>query len=99
MRILFLVLLLANLAFFAWDRYLRAPLDVRERIRQVEITPEKIRVLGPPVVTKAESEPAKAEKEAVAAKPAKEFEARWGDSDGFVRASFKSLWGHYSPDA
>lgn len=37
--------------------------------------------------------------EAVAAKPAKEFEARWGDSDGFVRASFKSLWGHYSPDA
>jgi hypothetical protein len=76
MRILFLILLLANLAFFAWDRYLRAPVDVRERIRQVEITPEKIRVLGPPVVTKAESEPAKAEKEALAAKPAACLE--WG---------------------
>ena len=37
--------------------------------------------------------------EAVAAKPAKEFEAKWGDSDVFVRASFKSLWGHYAPDA
>lgn len=37
--------------------------------------------------------------EAVAAKPAKEFEAQWGDSDLFVRTSFKSLWGHYAPDA
>jgi len=37
--------------------------------------------------------------EAVAAKPAKEFEAQCGNSDVFVRASFKSLWGHYSPDA
>lgn len=37
--------------------------------------------------------------EAVAAKPAKEFEAHWGNSDVFVRASFKSLWGHYAPDA
>lgn len=37
--------------------------------------------------------------EAVAAKPAKEFEAKWGNPDVFVRASFKSLWGHYAPDA
>jgi glyoxylase-like metal-dependent hydrolase (beta-lactamase superfamily II) len=31
--------------------------------------------------------------------PAKEFEAQWGDSKAFVLASFRSLWGHYSPDA
>ena len=37
--------------------------------------------------------------EVVAEKPAKEFEEKWGNSDAFVRASFKSLWGHYSPDA
>ncbi|MEY2852947.1 MAG: hypothetical protein RL030_79 [Pseudomonadota bacterium] len=37
--------------------------------------------------------------EVVAQKPAKEFEEKWGDSDAFVRASFKSLWGHYAPDA
>ncbi len=37
--------------------------------------------------------------EVVAAKPAKDLEAQWGDSDVFVRASFKSLWGHYAPDA
>ena len=37
--------------------------------------------------------------EVVAMKPAKEFEAQWGDSDVFVKASFKSLWGHYAPDA
>ncbi len=37
--------------------------------------------------------------EAVAAKPAQEFEAKWGNPDVFVRASFKSLWGHYAPDA
>jgi len=30
---------------------------------------------------------------------AKEFEARMGDSKAFVIASFKSLWGHYAPDA
>ena len=70
MRTLFLVLLLANLAFFAWDRYLRAPLDVRERIRQIEITPEKIRVLGPPAETKAEPASGKGDKEIVSAKPA-----------------------------
>jgi cyclase len=31
--------------------------------------------------------------------PAKEFEAQFGDSRAFVLASFKSLWGHYAPDA
>ncbi len=37
--------------------------------------------------------------EAYASGPAKEYEAQWGDSQQFVLASFKSLWGHYSPDA
>jgi len=37
--------------------------------------------------------------EAVAAGPAKEFEARMGHSDEFVRRSFESLWGYLSPDA
>lgn len=37
--------------------------------------------------------------EVVAAKPAQEFEAQWGASDTFVNAAFKSLWGHYAPDA
>lgn len=48
MRILFLLLLLANLAFFAWDRYLRAPVSPEERIRQVQMTPEKIKLLKEP---------------------------------------------------
>lgn len=46
MRALFLILVLGNLAFYAWDRYLRVPVEVDARIRQVEITPEKIRILG-----------------------------------------------------
>jgi glyoxylase-like metal-dependent hydrolase (beta-lactamase superfamily II) len=37
--------------------------------------------------------------EAYASAPAKEFEAQWGDSRAFVLASFRSLWGHYAPDA
>lgn len=37
--------------------------------------------------------------EAYESGPAKEFEAQWGDSKRFVIASFKSLWGHYAPDA
>lgn len=37
--------------------------------------------------------------EALETAPAKEFEAQWGDSRAFVIASFKSLWGHYAPDA
>jgi hypothetical protein len=45
MRLLFLLFVLANLAFFAWDRYLRAPVSAEQQIRQVEITPEKIRLV------------------------------------------------------
>jgi cyclase len=37
--------------------------------------------------------------EAVAAKPAKEYEARMGDPDLFIRRSFESLWAYLSPDA
>jgi cyclase len=37
--------------------------------------------------------------EAYASAPAKEYEAQWGDSKTFVIAAFKSLWGHYAPDA
>jgi glyoxylase-like metal-dependent hydrolase (beta-lactamase superfamily II) len=37
--------------------------------------------------------------EAYASAPAKEYEAQWGDSRSFVLASFRSLWGHYAPDA
>ena len=48
MRTFFLLLVLGNLAFFAWQRYLRAPVDAEAHIRQVQITPEKIRLIGPP---------------------------------------------------
>jgi len=37
--------------------------------------------------------------EAYATGPAKEYEGQWGDSRTFVLASFRSLWGHYAPDA
>ena len=37
--------------------------------------------------------------EAVAAQPAKEFEAKMGNPDEFVRRAFESLWGYLSPDA
>jgi cyclase len=37
--------------------------------------------------------------EGVEAKPAKEFEARMGNSDEFIRRSFESLWAYLSPDA
>jgi cyclase len=37
--------------------------------------------------------------EAVAAQPAKEFEAQMGNADEFVRRSFESLWAYLSPDA
>src|SRR5262245_18575846 len=46
MRAVFLIFILANIAFFAWDRYLRMPVDADALIRQVEITPEKIRIVG-----------------------------------------------------
>jgi glyoxylase-like metal-dependent hydrolase (beta-lactamase superfamily II) len=37
--------------------------------------------------------------EAVAAQPAKEFAARMGNPDEFVRRAFESLWAYLSPDA
>jgi glyoxylase-like metal-dependent hydrolase (beta-lactamase superfamily II) len=37
--------------------------------------------------------------EGVAAKPAKEYEAKMGDADEFIRRSFESLWAYLSPDA
>ncbi len=38
-------------------------------------------------------------REAVEAKPAKEFEAKMGNPDEFIRRSFESLWAYLSPDA
>jgi glyoxylase-like metal-dependent hydrolase (beta-lactamase superfamily II) len=37
--------------------------------------------------------------EAVEAKPAKEFEAKMGNPDEFIRRSMESLWAYLSPDA
>jgi glyoxylase-like metal-dependent hydrolase (beta-lactamase superfamily II) len=37
--------------------------------------------------------------EAVQAKPAKEYEARMGNSDEFIRRAFESQWAYLSPDA
>jgi glyoxylase-like metal-dependent hydrolase (beta-lactamase superfamily II) len=37
--------------------------------------------------------------EAVQAKPMREYEARMGNSDEFVRRAFESLWAYLSPDA
>lgn len=37
--------------------------------------------------------------EAYATGPASEYEAQWGDSRPFVLAAFRSLWGHFAPDA
>lgn len=37
--------------------------------------------------------------EGVAAKPAKEYEAKMGNADEFIRRSFESLWAYLSPDA
>lgn len=38
-------------------------------------------------------------KEALAAKPAQQFEAAMGPSDAFVERAFQSLWAYLSPDA
>jgi hypothetical protein len=38
-------------------------------------------------------------REAVEARPTKEFDDRMGNSDEFVRRAFESLWGYLSPDA
>jgi glyoxylase-like metal-dependent hydrolase (beta-lactamase superfamily II) len=37
--------------------------------------------------------------EGVAAKPAKEYEAKMGNPDEFIRRAFESLWAYLSPDA
>jgi cyclase len=37
--------------------------------------------------------------EAVQAKPAKEYEAKMGNSDAFIRRAFESQWAYLSPDA
>lgn len=37
--------------------------------------------------------------EAVAAQPAKGLLPAWGNPDRFVEQAFKSLWGHFAPDA
>jgi glyoxylase-like metal-dependent hydrolase (beta-lactamase superfamily II) len=37
--------------------------------------------------------------EAIAAQPAKGINESWGDSTQFATSAFKSLWGHFAPDA
>ncbi len=37
--------------------------------------------------------------EAADTQPAKEFNPQWGDARPFVLMGFKSLWGHFAPDA
>ena len=69
MRVLFLILVLGNLAFYAWDRYLRVPVEVDARIRQVEITPEKIRILGATNVPSTRLPTKATDEDAVKAKP------------------------------
>jgi hypothetical protein len=53
MRILVLLLLLANLAFFAWERFMRTPVSAEEHIRQVQMTPEKIKLVKAAAPAKA----------------------------------------------
>lgn len=37
--------------------------------------------------------------EALALEPAKEFAPQWGDPRQFLTMAFKSMWGHFAPDA
>jgi glyoxylase-like metal-dependent hydrolase (beta-lactamase superfamily II) len=37
--------------------------------------------------------------EVVAAQPTKDFKPEWGDPTQFIDMAFKSLWGHFAPDA
>lgn len=48
MRVVFLLLLLGNLVFFAWAQFLRTPLSAEAHIQQVQMTPEKIRIVSAP---------------------------------------------------
>lgn len=59
MRALFLLLVLANVLFYAW-RYGARPDDSAQRLRQLEIAPERIRLLRatrPSAAPSAETEP------------------------------------------
>lgn len=58
MRTLFLVLLLANLAFFAWQQYFRESGDDAAQIAALQINPEKIRPLAIPGSAPAAALPA-----------------------------------------
>lgn len=61
MRILFLLLLLANVAFFTWDRYLRVRVSPEAHIAQVQMAPEKIKLVkAPPPEKRAAPPPAAA---------------------------------------
>ena len=53
MRAVFLLLVLANAAFLAWVTYLRASVSAQQRIEQVQITPEKIRLIAAVTATAA----------------------------------------------
>ncbi len=59
MRALFLFLLLGNAAFYAWVNYLRAPANTQERIQQVQMSPEKIRLAAAPAVARKPAAPLK----------------------------------------
>lgn len=72
MRALCLLLLLANAAFYAWVNYLRTPVSAESRIRQVQITPEKIRLVDAPTLVA----PGVTTTKAAAGKPAACLE--WG---------------------
>jgi glyoxylase-like metal-dependent hydrolase (beta-lactamase superfamily II) len=37
--------------------------------------------------------------EAIETGPAKEFDAQWGDSRQFLTLAYRSMWGHFAPDA
>lgn len=47
MRALFLFILLANVAFFAYAHWLRAPDDSAELIPRLQVNPERIKIIGP----------------------------------------------------
>lgn len=76
MRVVFLLLLLGNLAFFAWAQFLRTPLSAEAHIQQVQMTPEKIRIVSAPAgaatrtPTATEGAPARALTPEVAQAPA-----------------------------
>ncbi|MBM3341590.1 MAG: hypothetical protein FJY56_05705 [Betaproteobacteria bacterium] len=61
MRLLFLLLLLGNLAFFAWYHYLRTPLSSAAHIEQIQMSPEKIRIVGAPPAPAAQAAAATAQ--------------------------------------